>query len=816
MAFPEIFARKNKIRDAAPGTFNWLFQHRSYNSWLIKRRGLLWIRGKPGTGKSTLVNYAIGNQNNEQKDLVLASFFCDGTGVPLQRSPLGLFRSLLHQILSRIPHLLNQFTKNFKERWSTIGEPGVKWNWELKELEAFLKNTVMSSAKAPAIQIFVDALDECGEENAIYIASYFEDLTSSCNPSMHNPSVLFSCRHYPNIRIYQDSDLIITLEDENDGDIRKYVEDRMKFAIPNENHAELVISNITRGAQGIFQWVALVVEIVLKLRRYKKNMDTILKRIRETPTDLHNLYHNIFQTIPDEDRPKALKLMQWVCFAARPLSLSELHIALILDMNSVFTSIKECLESSETYELEEMKEEVKRLSGGLIEVQETEKIPRARFIHQSVFDYLLKAGLEQLGGSSMVIRNAHLQLSRSCLQYLTMTDVVAFAKSPKPRGSVSLDNTAAFRAAGPFYNTVWPPTRSGIFDSPTTPRYTSLIPDQSNTNLDQRLQFFQYAHRHWIAHVQKVELEGLPQPDLIQLLQWPKVDLFQSWAKIAESWTGEARGLKITDYLSQKLDLLEIASMHGLLSVVEAIFKSPNTIPKTHKSSRKTALGYAVQSGHTAIVRVLLNTGRFDARDEDFFSALEDGDTDIVQMLLETNQIDLSSKNEEGWTPLTVAAKYGYEGLVQQLLLHGADVNFKDHFGITPLFRSAQAGDHRMVQVLLSAAQIEADLKDVYERTPLSLAAGEGYRKIVKLLLSAGNVTVDSKDAYGRTPLFWAAMHGHVAIVELLLSTGKANPEVKDKYGRTPLFWAQTNHHEPVVKRLVSWNEKRISSEASD
>src|SRR5262249_22558006 len=82
------------------------------------------------------------------------------------------------------------------------------------------------------------------------------------------------------------------------------------------------------------------------------------------------------------------------------------------------------------------------------------------------------------------------------------------------------------------------------------------------------------------------------------------------------------------------------------------------------------------------------------------------------------------------------AALQGNEGLVQELLQRGANADWKDKDGHTPLF----------------------------------WAARNGHGAVVKLLLETGKVDVDSKDGrFGLTPLSWAARNGHEAVVKLLL-----------------------------------------------
>jgi ankyrin repeat protein len=162
-------------------------------------------------------------------------------------------------------------------------------------------------------------------------------------------------------------------------------------------------------------------------------------------------------------------------------------------------------------------------------------------------------------------------------------------------------------------------------------------------------------------------------------------------------------------------------------------------------------------------------------------------------------------KDTNGRTPLSWAAESGHEAVVRLLLAtDGVDSDSKDLFGQTPLSRAAGNGHEAVVKLLLAQDGVDPDSKDdKYGRTPLSRAAEYGYEAVVKLLLATDPVDPDSKDNGGWTPLFWAAEKGHEAVVKLLLAMNGIDPDSKDNDGGTPLAWAAGNGHEVVVKLLV-------------
>jgi hypothetical protein len=77
------------------------------------------------------------NSTLNAKRIVVTHFF-HGRGVGLQKLPLGLFRSLLHQILPEHQPMLNTLVQIYLRKVQTKGTKGTIWEWTQKELMIFL------------------------------------------------------------------------------------------------------------------------------------------------------------------------------------------------------------------------------------------------------------------------------------------------------------------------------------------------------------------------------------------------------------------------------------------------------------------------------------------------------------------------------------------------------------------------------------------------------------------------------------------------------------------------------------------------------
>ncbi|MDD5348002.1 MAG: ankyrin repeat domain-containing protein, partial [Candidatus Omnitrophica bacterium] len=108
---------------------------------------------------------------------------------------------------------------------------------------------------------------------------------------------------------------------------------------------------------------------------------------------------------------------------------------------------------------------------------------------------------------------------------------------------------------------------------------------------------------------------------------------------------------------------------------------------------------------------------------------------------------------------------------VKTLVEQGADVNYADRYGLTPLGYAADVGDLEMTRFLWS----KGARHDAGKERPLLVAAGRGRLEIVKFYIEQG-VPIDTVSAQGSTALKVAARWDQAAVVEYLKSKGAQEP----------------------------------------
>lgn len=188
---------------------------------------------------------------------------------------------------------------------------------------------------------------------------------------------------------------------------------------------------------------------------------------------------------------------------------------------------------------------------------------------------------------------------------------------------------------------------------------------------------------------------------------------------------------------------------------------------------------------------------------EGFLHAAESCNRPVVALFLDAHT-NIETRNENGWTPLMLAAFNGCDEVVGYLIQQGAHVQARDSGGNTALHWAAFAG-HTASAKLLIENHAEVDARSSFGLTPLQQAVARHHLKVVLLLISRG-ANLNSAANDGWTALHKAAAMGYTEIVWPLVHNG-ANINIKNLDGDTPIKLAIKNKQEAVVRVLTMVSE---------
>ncbi|THW99794.1 hypothetical protein D6D13_09929 [Aureobasidium pullulans] len=544
-------------------------------------------------------------------------------------------------------------------------------------------------------------------------------------------------------------DLVELLEHMNeslDDDIKAYVHHRLETERNLSRWKSMhnsISDTLVEKAGGMFRWV------YCQLEELSGCLDKPAVRLMlETlPLDLNHTYDRILENIPRARVPNAIKLLQFLAFSNRPLSLRALVDAIATNPNSRipfdiegrvappdaiigycsslvkltyyrrpgFASVYVSACSNASSVRPAPKSDTgSGLDLGADAGSETEYgyEPQLELAHFSVKEYLLLHRNETPYQENFQIAVANAMIASTCLAYL------------------------------------W-----------TLKKYLRKLVDAMGlARGERRTEFFlvEFATQNWLDHAR---VAGENQEQLFSWTSKVFVDMqFMTWwLKIYNV------ALEVSPEVCAWLDddippSLYYASLGGLDRSVRVLLDRGTDIDAGSTMGR-SALQIAAHEGHVELVKDLIRRGaNVNARNR-----------------------HCSTKNSEPHTTaLTAASNNGHVRTVQILLEHGSDINAGPRTTVPHKFfsgsalRAASANGHlKVVQLLLDRG---ADVNIDRHGFALHAALFGAHREVLLLLLKRGADICAHDDLYG-TALRAAVLGGDLTIVKLLLKRGAYSNE---------------------------------------
>jgi ankyrin repeat protein len=853
LSFPQKDYRFTTIEPAYQRTCQWLFETPEYTRWRDQdlqqlHHGILWLKGKPGAGKSTIIKHALEHAKLMYPDERNVCFFFNARGDKLEKCTEGMYRSLLHQIAQGVPSLLQFIHPEAVKGYTSTG-------WPLGLLRSLFREAALKLASSTKLNCYVDALDEGEDEDQIRdMVAFFEELSEAAVSKDIRLSIYFASRHYPHISVGRCEEIILDHYKGHHDDIASYIRQRLRCSHPALKE-ELVTEIIDRSS-GVFLWVVLVIRI-LNTESDRGNQHRLRTSLQAIPKGLNDLFDSI---IGSGDTDGALlPALLWVLFAKRSLDPIEMFLAVVYCTNP--DSLSSFVWDYATVDERSLRNFIVSSSKGLLEVVapryvfwdqefqvlENELHLSVQFIHESVREYLLETGLLRLDPTltGNLVGISNLRLAQWCQSYIELSFRHVVPRMDKAHVDDPLLLLQGLIRAAPFSRYAI----AGILHHSE---------EATSHQTDVSIPFEDCLHAHlplFVAFTRSSTTEA--HQTVLHVLAragYPSLIL-----KLLRRYDHTARqhymNLVIRGGFEEQSAALHLATNNRNFNVVQILLENGADV-NTVDGRGRTILMYAATAGLTGMIQPLLVYGAdADARDESGRTALHrlvaTGDLKAIEILVR-HGADVSARNNTGYTPLMYAAFGAKPDAVKALLTNAPEVNTKDKGGRAALDHAMfpltyfsiairdvllQHGADTNIRVdnfepLLTAvvrsqdysvADVQVFLRyganvnaiDDFGSTALHAAVERLDMQIVDTILQH-DADVNARDGQGKTPLMLAVSQGPITsteVVETLLENG-ADVDAVNRSGTTALREAvKCGLHLEVIKMLLDYGADVYSQE---
>jgi WD40 repeat protein len=380
-----------------PRTCEWFIEKDGFKQWRnASMSKSLWLRGRPGAGKSVLSAHIINHLREQGQD---CCFYFFSQGDKTKTTINSFLRSMVWQIAMLHPTIL-EAALDVATNWqaTAINKVDHVPVWRRLYLSGILKTRL----KRPQYWV-IDALDECkGGAELMALLAKIQELWPLCLfVTARDPIDKYASSTNPRVEIMSEA---IEEEDTN-RDIGLFLKANQDL-LPASGvvEREAMAEQILRNSNGCFLWVTLV----LKELRQVHTSTEIRKVLSSNTADMDELYGRILSEMADARFGKGLAkaILTWTTFSFRPLSTDEIHCAIEADINDTIDDIEKSISTC---------------CGNLVYVDRQRKV---QLLHLTVRDFLTRQGMES---EFMIDRaTAHKRLALVCLRYLTSSEMRAF------------------------------------------------------------------------------------------------------------------------------------------------------------------------------------------------------------------------------------------------------------------------------------------------------------------------------------------------------------------------------------------------------
>ncbi|KAK4455146.1 hypothetical protein QBC34DRAFT_391684 [Podospora aff. communis PSN243] len=504
----------NAVEARMHDSCHWITQKSDYIRWGDGGAGgnrLLWIKGKPATGKSVLAGYVIDHLRESGQ---ACSYFFFRYGDKSKSGLSRCLRSLAFQ-MARSDSEAGDAILELRDDGLRLDHVDERTLWRI----LFLSGIFQTEMK-PHYWV-IDALDECSNPAA------FDSMLSSIDSSIPL-RILVTSRDAADSLDHDPLDrnpgivrsLSITTTDTLQ-DLRLLIETKTRGlgVVDSEDRGPLA-EKILAKSKGSFLWTILVLKELARCH----STNEVNQVLEDVPRGMESMYKRTLESMSTAPRGKTLAkaILTWATCSVRPLTTAELNGALTIDIEDTFPRLAES---------------VATVCGHLVFV---DKLGKVQMLHETAREFLLSGS----SNSEFIIDEmaAHTRMSQVCLMYLLGDEM----KPPRNRRRSSAkqavstkraDFAAYAQAAYSYHLSKANPTATELFHLVEQFLKTNILTWIETVAASQNLNQLIRASKHFRTYANACAAERSPlDPRIRSLRQWT-ADLARIPAMFANALT---------------------------------------------------------------------------------------------------------------------------------------------------------------------------------------------------------------------------------------------------------------------------------------
>ncbi|KAK4068198.1 uncharacterized protein Triagg1_7441 [Trichoderma aggressivum f. europaeum] len=812
------------------GSFRAYLENSSdFQNWVNSNEcAYLFLHGPPGYGstESAVEVLTYISERSLEKLPVVLNFFFDGKDARCSTND-SLVRSLLIQLLINSPIAMRVIQGEF-DLSDDISSLGTKFLWNI--LAVLLSHSNMD----PIVCVIAE---ENGGAEWTYSLSHINKVIKSCESSRS------ACKFFITTSSDSVTDLgkeAVNISLENEA-IQKGVRDFYTGQISKIMKTRPVLQQALLSANTANSFGVHISDVSIKLSALGSLKTGHTKKEARYWFENVKLPHLEFLDILMASlTPQSLSILGWMAVASRPLSVTEISVAVsLLDDDQSLADIEDCQSWSIYTEIQENLDQ-------LVCIVDQE----VRFCHQTLHDYLIGSEKYRLTNDQIAQRLLnYLILVADQLQNLSANAIRDNKLSALPN-ALGLVEYAALYWPSHYHASSRSDSLIQLVDSvlknerlhrvlsgTILPLFKKPVP--TNLEMEQGVVLASYfGIAEIIEHCLKSS-HDVPRDNniLVTALVSAAREGHQNVVKtlldqginsneaiLACCEEGHCDILRdILSRIDENEEIMDTlndsllqASKRGHLNVVQELLNRNISLNKKDSITGSNAIQMAAQFGHSDIVDLLIkskgnNAANLTAYNQDYYNPLQlaaaGGYIHIVRALISTGQVSLTDFHQQkNLPPIYLATKYGHFDVVKALVNSDFNIHLPMDNRRTVLHVAAERGWEKLIAWFLGyIRQSEQDDKTndaTYgdeENDSISITGDDvKAAERTQLLLRA-------KDNDSYTALHLAAKFGHLDVVELITDAGNASAVVNATGPKAyrPLHFASESGYGDIVRHLV-------------